>query len=116
LKRLRNFGADAKEGIPRGFYETAGDVKVFVFAFAFSFVAFLLLFFVRVLRIHFGLLYALDLSCFGLGAGWGPIGMNRGCYLKLGLGRPSPCTQSPGHEIDLRLPLSPRTFAWTCVA
>ena len=30
----------------RGFYETAGVVKVFVFAFVFSFSAFLLLFFV----------------------------------------------------------------------
>jgi hypothetical protein len=32
--------------------------------------------------------------------------MNRGCYLKHGLGWPYPCTQSPGHEIDLFLPLS----------
>ena len=37
--------------------------------------------------------------------------MNRGCYLKLGLLRPGPCTQSPGHEIDLLLPLSPKAFA-----
>jgi hypothetical protein len=57
-----------------GFYETAGIVKVFVFAFAFVFslVAFLQLLlrlpFVRVLRIHLGLLYALDMSCCELGA------------------------------------------------
>jgi len=59
-----------------GFYETAGIVKVFVFAFAFVFslVAFLQLQlllrlpFVRVLRIHLGLLYALDMSCCELGA------------------------------------------------
>ena len=54
----------------RGFYETAGFVKVFVFAFAFSLVEFLflLLFFGRVLKIHLGLLYALDVSRRGLGA------------------------------------------------
>jgi hypothetical protein len=57
-----------------GFYETADIVKVFVFAFAFVFslVAFLQLLlrlpFVRVLRIHLGLLYALDMSCCELGA------------------------------------------------
>src|ERR1700690_1475970 len=39
------------------------------------------------------------------------MGMNRGCYLKLGLLRPSRCAQSPGHEIDLPLPLSPTPFA-----
>src|ERR1019366_1118477 len=37
--------------------------------------------------------------------------MNWGCYLKLGLLRPSPCAQSPGHEIELLLPLSPKAFA-----
>ena len=50
-----------------GFYETAGNVKVFVvvFAFVFSLVAFLFLLlrlrlsFVRVLKNHLGLLYAL---------------------------------------------------------
>jgi hypothetical protein len=60
----------------RGFYETAGIVKVFVFvfAFAFSLVAFLFLLlflqlpFVRVLWIHLGLLYALAGSRLGLGA------------------------------------------------
>jgi hypothetical protein len=54
----------------RGFYETAGVVKVFVFAFAFSFVAFLslLLFLARVFWIHLGLLYALGWSRSGLGA------------------------------------------------
>jgi hypothetical protein len=59
-----------------GFYETAGVVKDFVvaFAFAFSLVAFwlLLLFlqlpFVRVLKVHLGLLYALAWSRSGLGA------------------------------------------------
>ena len=61
-----------------GFYETAVNVKVFVFvlAFVFSLVAFLQLQlqlllrlpFVRVLRIHLGLLYALDMSCCELGA------------------------------------------------
>ena len=75
--------ADVEEKRPRrGFYETAGIVKVFVFAFAFVFslVAFLQLQlqlqlqlllrlpFVRVLRIHLGLLYALDMSCCELGA------------------------------------------------
>ena len=52
---------------PSGFYETAGNVKVFVvvFAFVFSLVAFLFLLlrlrlsFVRVLKNHLGLLYAL---------------------------------------------------------
>jgi hypothetical protein len=56
----------------RGFYETAEVVKVFVFAFVFPLLAFLflllLLFFVRVLKIHLGLLYALEVSCFELGA------------------------------------------------
>jgi len=62
----------------RGFYETAGDVKVFVFAFAFAFafvfslLAFLflllLLFFRSCFWIHLGLLYALDVSCCELGA------------------------------------------------
>ena len=58
----------------RGFYETAGDVKVFVFAFAFVFslLAFLflllLLFFRSCFWIHLGLLYALDVSCCELGA------------------------------------------------
>jgi len=62
----------------RGFYETAGVVKVFVvaFAFVFSLVAFLLLLlllflhlpFVRVLKVHLGLLYALAWSRSGLGA------------------------------------------------
>ncbi|HME59241.1 MAG TPA: hypothetical protein VKF63_12940 [Terracidiphilus sp.] len=58
----------------RGFYETAGLVKVFVFAFVFSLVAFLLLLlflqlpFVRDLKIHLGLLYALAGSRLGLGA------------------------------------------------
>jgi hypothetical protein len=62
------------------FYETAGVVKVFVvaFAFVFSLVAFLLLLlllllflhlpFVRVLKVHLGLLYALAWSRSGLGA------------------------------------------------
>jgi hypothetical protein len=61
------FGWDAPV---RGFYETAGVVKVFVFAFVFSLLAFLFLrlFLVRVLRIHLGLLYALDMSRCGLGA------------------------------------------------
>ena len=56
----------------RGFYETALVVKVFVVAFVFPLLAFLLLllllFFVRVLKIHLGLLYALEVSCFELGA------------------------------------------------
>jgi hypothetical protein len=74
----------------RGFYETAGDVKVFlllffpsleVFAFAFAF-AFV---FVLVCQIHLGLLYALVVSRVWLGACWGPMVMNRGCYLKRGL-------------------------------
>ena len=39
-------GRDRRETYLRGFYETAGIVKVFVFAFVFSFLAFLLLFFV----------------------------------------------------------------------
>jgi hypothetical protein len=53
-----------------------------VFAFAYSLVAFfaLLLLFVRVLKIYLGLLYSLDVSRCRLGARWGPIGMNRGCY------------------------------------
>jgi len=61
-------------GSLRGFYETAGDVKVFVFAFAFVFslLAFLflllLLFFRSCFWIHLGLLYALDVSCCELGA------------------------------------------------
>jgi hypothetical protein len=56
----------------RGFYKTPGVVKVFVFAFVFSLLAFLFLllrlFLVRVLKIHLGLLYALAVSRFGLGA------------------------------------------------
>ena len=69
-----------------GFYETAGGVKVFlllffpsleVFAFAFAFFL--------VFQIHLGLLYALDVSCYELGACWGPMVMNRGCNLKHGL-------------------------------
>ena len=50
-----------KEASLRCFYETAGIVKVFVFAFVFSLLAFLLLLlsFVRVWKIHLGLLYAL---------------------------------------------------------
>jgi hypothetical protein len=60
----------------RGFYETAGIVKAFVvaFAFVFSLVAFLFLLlllhlpFVRVFKIHLGLLYALAGSRSGLGA------------------------------------------------
>jgi len=57
----------------------------------FSLVAFLLLLlflhlpFVRVLKVHLGLLYALAWSRSGLGAWWGPIGMNWGCHLELGL-------------------------------
>jgi len=51
-------------GLPAGFYETAGIVKVFVFVFAFVFplVAFLLLLLLLpflVSQIHLGLLYAL---------------------------------------------------------
>jgi hypothetical protein len=63
-------GRDRRETYLRGFYETAGIVKVFVFAFVFSFLAFLLLllFFVRVLKIHLGLLYALEVSSCVLGA------------------------------------------------
>ncbi|HWD68069.1 MAG TPA: hypothetical protein VG227_08935, partial [Caulobacteraceae bacterium] len=83
----------------RGFYETAGGVKRFLFfpsleVFAFAFV------FVLVCQIHLGLLYALEVSLCWLGACWGPMVMNRGCYLKRGLLRPSPCAQSPGHEMD----------------
>ena len=52
-------------------------------------------------EIHLGLLSALELSRFGLGACWDPMVMNWGCYLKDGLLRPSPCTQSPGREIVL---------------
>jgi hypothetical protein len=54
----------------RGFYETAGAVKGFVFAFVFSLLGFLLLLLslVRVLKIHLGLLYALQVICFELGA------------------------------------------------
>ena len=61
----------------RGFYETAGVVKVFVFAFAFVFslvaFLFLLLFLLLLLPflvswIHLGLLYALAWSRWGLGA------------------------------------------------
>jgi hypothetical protein len=48
-----------------------------VFAFAFAFVL--------VFQIHLGLLYALMVSLFWLGACWGPMVMNRGCYLKHGL-------------------------------
>jgi hypothetical protein len=36
-------------------------------------------------RIHLGLLYALEESRQGLGAGWCPMKMNWGCYLKRGL-------------------------------
>ena len=67
---MRDRGAISK----RVFYETAGVVKVFVvaFAFVFSLVAFLQLFlhlpFVRVLKVHLGLLYALTWSRSGLGA------------------------------------------------
>jgi len=71
---------------------------VFVFAFAVG-VAFAIVF-VLVCQIHLGLLYALKVSRFWLGACWGPMVMNRGCYLKRGLRRPSPCAQSPGHEMD----------------
>jgi hypothetical protein len=64
-------GIEAETSL-RGFYETALVVKVFVVAFVFSLLAFLLLLlllsFVRVLKIHLGLLYALELSCFELGA------------------------------------------------
>jgi hypothetical protein len=58
----------------RGFYETAGVVKVFAFAFVFSLLAFLFLLLflplslVRVVWIHLGLLYALSWSCCELGA------------------------------------------------
>jgi hypothetical protein len=66
----RNCQAICGLSFPQGFYETAGIVKVFVFAFVFSFLAFLLLllFFVRVLKIHLGLLYALEVSSCVLGA------------------------------------------------
>jgi len=46
-------------------------------------------------RIHLGLLYALVEGRHGPGAGWCPMLMNWGCYLKDGLGRPSPLAQSP---------------------
>jgi len=65
---------------------------LFVFAFAFAFVL--------VGQIHLGLLYALMVSRFWLGACWGPMVMNGCCYLKRGLLRPSLCAQSPGHEMD----------------
>jgi hypothetical protein len=54
-------GTNQQSNFCRGFYETAGIVKVFVFAFVFSLLAFLLLLlsFVRVWKIHLGLLYAL---------------------------------------------------------
>jgi hypothetical protein len=41
----------------------------------------------------------------------GPEKDEWGCYLKLGLLRPGPCSQSPGHEIDWHLPFSLKTFA-----
>jgi len=55
------------------------SLEVFAFAFAFAFA------FVLVFQIHLGLLYALMVSLFWLGACWGPMVMNRGCYLKHGL-------------------------------
>ena len=66
------------------------SLEVFVFVFAF----------VLVCQIHLGLLYALLVSHVWLGAFGGPMVMNRGCYLKRGLLRPSRRTQSPGHEMD----------------
>jgi hypothetical protein len=38
-----------------------------------------------VFGIHLGLLSALEVSRFGLGACWDPMVMNWGCYLKHGL-------------------------------
>src|SRR6266568_7032280 len=74
----------------RGFYETAGCVKVFLFFPSLEVFAFVVVFvfafaFVRVCQIHLGLLYALVVSRVWLGACWGPMVMNRGCYLKRGL-------------------------------
>jgi hypothetical protein len=69
--------SNCSAGLPAGFYETAGIVKVFVFVFAFSFslVAFLFLLLLLSLllpflvpQIHLGLLYALAGSRYGLGA------------------------------------------------
>jgi hypothetical protein len=87
-----DFGPVWASASRRGFSDTAGGIKVFlrlfcpsleVFAFAFVF-AFASAF-VLVCQIHLGLLYALMVSCFWLGACWGPMVMNRGCYLKPGL-------------------------------
>jgi hypothetical protein len=95
------------QNIPEGFYETAGPVNVFVFAFSlfgvFVFVlAVAFAFAAKWLgrRIHLGLLYALVEGRLGPGAGWCPMKMNWGCYLKDGLWRPSPRAQSPKREMD----------------
>ena len=69
----------------RGFYETAGVVKVFVFAFVFSLLAFLflllflLLSLVRVVWIHLGLLYALAWSSGYRGTLW--VGVGARCLM-----------------------------------
>jgi len=52
LKRLRE-NSDLIGRNARGFYETAGSVKVFVFAFVFSLLAFLFLLLFLLLPLHF---------------------------------------------------------------
>jgi hypothetical protein len=53
--------------------------------FAFSFIGVFVFVVAVVFGIHLGLLSALEVSRFGLGACWDPILMNWGCYLKDGL-------------------------------
>lgn len=75
-------------GKARGFYETAGAVKVFVLAFVFPSLAFLflpLLLPLLVSFIHLGLLSALWVNRLGFGACWCPMTMKGRCYLKRGL-------------------------------
>jgi hypothetical protein len=64
------------------------DSTLFVFTFVGSVcicICICICFSSLVVWIHLGLLYALGVSRCGLGACWGPMGMNWGCYLKHGL-------------------------------
>jgi hypothetical protein len=72
VEMSEGYGLQPVHQRPSKSWALALEVFVFAFAFVFSLVAFLQLLlrlpFVRVLRIHLGLLYALDMSCCELGA------------------------------------------------
>jgi hypothetical protein len=77
-------GPERRVQLLRGFYETAGGVKVLLFFPYWKFLHLLLPFF-SCFRFISGFYTHSRVSCCELGACWGPMVMNRGCYLKHGL-------------------------------